>query len=135
MHPIQEIQVWKAQSLILRDKVDKFKWRQSLISEWCLVAEKKAHASKLFHASLPLWHYESTNLLKNFYLKWICLVVELDTGEQLVLSNISREQTGVYTCTAFNGVVPFAHRQIKVDVECESLLPYLGSGHYTQNMY
>lgn len=42
---------------------------------------------------------------------------QLDTGEQLVLSNISREQTGVYTCTAFNGVVPFAHRQIKVDVE------------------
>lgn len=59
------------------------------------------------------------------------LVVELDTGEQLVLSNISREETGVYTCTAFNAVIPQAYRHIKVDVECESL----SSNHYIQNIY
>nr|XP_022330164.1 limbic system-associated membrane protein-like [Crassostrea virginica] len=42
---------------------------------------------------------------------------QLDTGEQLLLSNISREQTGVYRCTAINGVTPSASWDIKVEVE------------------
>ena len=49
----------------------------------------------------------------------MCFLSELDTGEQLLLSNISREQTGVYRCTAINGVTPSASWDIKVEIECE----------------
>lgn len=53
-----------------------------------------------------MWHVDKNSV-----------TTQLDTGEQLLLSNISREQTGVYKCTAINGVLPNASRQIKVDVE------------------
>ncbi|XP_062603150.1 lachesin-like [Saccostrea cucullata] len=42
---------------------------------------------------------------------------QLDTGPQLSISNISREQTGIYRCTAYNTVTPSATHDIRMDVE------------------
>ncbi|XP_061172535.1 protein amalgam-like [Saccostrea echinata] len=53
-----------------------------------------------------MWHFVKGNT-----------ETQLDTGPHLSISNISREESGIYRCTAYNTVTPSATQDFKVDVE------------------
>jgi hypothetical protein len=44
------------------------------------------------------------------------------TGETIKIHNITREEAGIYTCQAFNGIPPVSKKNITVNVECKYII-------------